>query len=72
MSTVLDLGQMTLEEKLRAMEELWADLTRNEKAFQSPAWHEKVLKEREDRIKDGHETFIDWEQAKKELRELMK
>jgi hypothetical protein len=58
---------MTTEEKLQAMEALWADLTRNEEQFDSPAWHEQVLKEREQRIKAGQESFIDWEIAKKDI-----
>jgi len=31
----LDLEKMTLEEKLRAMEALWTDLSRNEEDIQS-------------------------------------
>ncbi len=72
MSARLPLENMTTEEKLQAMEELWADLTRNEQKFQSPAWHEQVLREREKRLAEGDESFIDWEQAKKDLRELTK
>jgi hypothetical protein len=70
MEITLPLEEMTTAEKLRLMETIWADLTRNEKQFESPAWHEDVLKEREARIKSGAETFIDWETAKKQLREL--
>jgi hypothetical protein len=69
MSINLPLDQMTIEEKLQAMEALWADLTRNEEQFESPAWHEQVLKEREQRVKSGQESFIDWEIAKKQLRQ---
>lgn len=72
MSVNLQLEQMTTEEKLRAMEEIWADLTRSQDDFESPAWHETVLKEREEGVKAGHETFIDWEEAKKHLRDQMK
>jgi len=59
---------MTREEKLQAMEALWADLTRNTEQFESPAWHEQVLKEREQRLESGQENFIDWEIAKQQLR----
>ncbi len=68
MSITLPLDQMTTAEKLRVMEDLWADLTRNEQEFESPPWHSDVLKEREDRVKAGEETPVDWEVAKKELR----
>ena len=69
MSLNLPLDQMTTEEKLQAMDALWADLSRNAAQFQSPAWHEQVLREREQQLKSGEDTFIDWEKAKQQLRE---
>ncbi len=72
MNTILPLDQMTTEDKLRAMEELWADLIRNQRELESPAWHETVLKQREERLRTGQETPIDWESAKKELRERLR
>lgn len=68
MQPVLPLEQMTREEKLRIMEELWTDLSRNESQFESPAWHGDVLRERVEAVKSGKETFIDWEDVKKQLR----
>ena len=55
MSTALPLDQLTIEEKLIAMDELWADLSRNQQEFESPSWHGSVLKEREERAKQGLE-----------------
>jgi putative addiction module component (TIGR02574 family) len=72
MQTVLPLEKMSREEKLRIMEELWADLSRNEAQFESPAWHGEVLRERAEAVKAGKETFIDWEEAKKQLRNRKK
>lgn len=69
MSITLPLDQMTTEEKLPVMEELWTDLTRNPNEFESPQWHEEILKEREERLDAGQETAIDWEIAKRQLRE---
>ena len=60
---------MTKEEKLRVMEALWIDLTKSQEEFSSPAWHEDVLKARDERIKSGIEEYKDWEIAKKELRD---
>jgi len=60
MSVTLPLDQMTTAEKLQAMEDLWADLTRNEQGFESPSWHEAAGVARQQR---------DWEIAKKELRD---
>lgn len=67
----LELDKMTLGEKLRAMEALWADLSRNEHDIQSPAWHEQVLKERAARIKSGQEKPQSWDDAKRELRDRL-
>jgi hypothetical protein len=65
----LKLKDMTTEEKLQAMELLWDDICRNVPDFSSPAWHENILKEREKSLKNGKENFIDWDQAKKDIRD---
>lgn len=67
-----ELDTMTLSEKLRLMEALWANLSRREEAFASPAWHENVLRERQARVKSGEAVFVDWETAKQQLRERLK
>jgi len=72
MHPVLPLEQMTREEKLRIMEELWVDLSRDESQVESPAWHGDVLRERAESVKTGKETFIDWEEVKKQLRDKKK
>jgi hypothetical protein len=72
MDITLPLDQMTIAEKLRVMESLWADLSRNEQEFESPAWHDQVLKERDQRVRSGEESFIDWETAKQQLRDRLK
>ena len=72
MEVTLPLDKMTVAEKLRAMEALWADLSRNEAQFESPAWHGDVLHDRAERVKDGTESFIDWETAKQQLRDRTK
>ena len=72
MDITLPLDQMTTTEKLRAMEALWADLCRHEEEIQSPPWHEEILKEREGKVRSGEERSVDWEIAKKELRDRRK
>ncbi len=51
MDITLPLDQMTTVEKLRVMEVLWSDLSRHEEQLDSPAWHEKVLKDREEKLR---------------------
>ncbi|OAI56697.1 acyl-protein synthetase [Verrucomicrobiaceae bacterium SCGC AG-212-N21] len=60
---------MSRSEKLEALEEIWADLSRDAEAMESPSWHEQVLKETEERFRAGQETPVDWETAKSRLRE---
>ena len=71
MNVTLPLDQMTTAEKLSAMEALWSDLSRNADAFESPLWHGEVLREREQRVEEGKETYLDWETVKKKLRDRL-
>ncbi len=64
----LALSELSFTEKLKLMETLWADLTRDEKKLKSPAWHESVLKDREEAFMAGRVTASDWEQAKKRIK----
>lgn len=64
----LPLSEMSLAEKLQAMEALWDDLSRNPDTLESPAWHEEVLRERQQRIASGEAVFLDWEHAKTDIR----
>ena len=68
MTVTLPLDDMTVSEKLQLMEALWADLSRNADALESPEWHRDVLAERERRITSGEAHFSDWEQAKANIR----
>ncbi len=68
MPVTLPLHEMTLVEKLQLMEALWADLSRDADAYESPEWHGEVLEERERRIASGEARFSDWEEAKADIR----
>jgi len=67
MEATLPLDKMTVTEKLRAMEMLWADLSRNEAQIESPAWHKKILKKRLAKIESGKGEFLTLAQLKKRL-----
>lgn len=68
MPVVLPLQKMSRDEKLRAMEALWADLSKDVDGFESPAWHAQVLREAERAMKNGKAKFSDWDEAKKRIR----
>ena len=60
----LPLEDMTVEEKLRAMEALWDDLCQRAEGVPTPAWHGKVLMERAAAVERSDESIEDWETAK--------
>ena len=68
MPVVLPLQKMSRDEKLRAMEALWADLSQDEDRFESPSWHAQILREAERAMKSGNAKFSDWYEAKKRIR----
>lgn len=72
MSIKLPLHEMTIQEKLAAMESLWEDLSRSPEAIEAPQWHKDVLDQRQQRIADGTAQFEDLEKAKAEIRERVR
>ena len=60
---------MSRAQKLKAMEDLWTDLTHEEAKFKSPSWHAVALLDTEAGIKAGKVKFTDWERVKRNLRQ---
>jgi len=50
------------------MESIWDDLYSSEQTIKSPAWHEEVLRDREEALKTGKLSISDWEEAKDRIR----
>jgi len=71
MAKSLPLDEMTLGEKLAAMELLWEDISASPERFESPSWHKELLDERRQRIAEGKAQFVDWEAAKVEIRKKL-
>ena len=67
--SALEIQQMPRSEKLKLMESLWADLSRDEAELESPVWHADALRETSGRRARGEEATLDWEQAKAKLRQ---
>lgn len=63
----LPISRLSLDQKLDLMETLWADLARDEKNLESPAWHGTILADREKALQAGKVTVSDWKQAKKRI-----
>jgi putative addiction module component (TIGR02574 family) len=65
---VLPLDQMTVEEKLRAMEAIWRSLSKLEDQVPVPDWHKQFLDERQRQIDAGEATFVSLEEMKERVR----
>jgi putative addiction module component (TIGR02574 family) len=66
--TIPAIDDMTPVQKVELMEELWKSMSRNPEDIQSPAWHGEVLKEREEALKNGTDSFISLEEAEAYIR----
>ncbi len=64
----LPISRLSLAQKLDLMEALWADLSRDDKSLESPAWHKEVLEDRQRAFEAGKISASDWEEAKKRIR----
>jgi hypothetical protein len=56
-------------QKISIMEQIWADLLKEEESIEIPEWHLKELKQTEKGIQEGKEHFQDWDVAKQAIRE---
>ena len=65
--SIHEIQQLPRLEKLRLMETLWIELSRDEAELESPTWHATALAETSQRLAGGLEQTMDWEQAKATL-----
>ena len=68
MAANLPLGQMSLEDKLEAMELLWADLSATPDQFVSPGWHRDELRRRRNQLEQGSASFHPWNDSMTDLK----
>jgi hypothetical protein len=67
MSISLPLKKMSRNDKLRAMEAIWADLSGDD-YFESPSWHADALKQSAAKVQSGKAKFSEWDLAKERIR----
>ncbi len=62
----IEISQLSSKERLEMMEALWDTLIHEVEKPASPAWHEDVLKQRQQSIEDGSAEYIsmdEWEES---------
>jgi putative addiction module component (TIGR02574 family) len=72
MTALESLHQLPVKEKLLVMEALWNDLSQSDEQIEVTSWQRDLLNAREDLIASGDAHFVDWEQAKKDIRAAVK
>ena len=70
MAASFSIEEMTVPEKLAAIEALWNSLENDSANVPSPPWHGDVLLAREKSVCSGAAAFQDWEECKTSLRRL--
>jgi putative addiction module component (TIGR02574 family) len=68
MEAILPLDKMSVAEKLRALEQIWEALAKDEMQLPVPDWHKKVLDQRQRQIDSGEAKFIPLEEFKERVR----
>jgi hypothetical protein len=69
--TGMRIENMTISEKLSAMETLWNDLCANSQ-IASPDWHEEVLTKRHQLRNKAEQQPMDWSEAKEAIRQRIR
>ncbi len=69
MQDTTDIKHLSRAEKLRVMEAIWEDLSKDDDQLESPQWHQKALQQTEERLEKGQEDTVDWSDAKRTLRD---
>jgi hypothetical protein len=53
-----DFTSMSVDERLRMMESIWASFTRETESLASPDWHGDILAQRKAKLESGAAKFI--------------
>lgn len=67
MIAATEIEQMTVAEKLQAMELLWRSISTQPEDVVSPEWHGQVVKERLAKVESGEAEFLSVNQLKQRL-----
>ena len=68
MAVDLPPTQMSLEDKIHALELPWSELSKTPEQVVSPSWHGEELHRRRQQIQDGTASFENWTSAMAELK----
>ena len=67
MIKVAEIEQMSLAERLQALDLLWCSLAAKPEKISPPAWHGEILRTRLAKVESGKGEFLTLAQLKKRL-----
>ena len=70
--TIPAIEDMTGAQRVELMEELWKAMSNQPKVYEVPERHRRILEERRDAVERGEIEYIDWEDAKRQIRSQIK
>ena len=59
---------MSVPDRLKAIEMIWESISTSSEYVQSPAWHKKILKSREDKVSSGNAIFLNMDEVRDRLK----
>jgi len=66
-----EVNDLSISEKIQLMEELWNDLI-SSSDYELPEWHTEELRRRQNAVAEDKESYLDWNEVKKNIRKETK
>lgn len=70
--TIPSIEEMTPFQRVELMEELWKAMSKRPEDLDVPERHRRILEERRAAVERGEIEYIDWEEAKRQIRSEIK
>ncbi len=70
--TIPAIEDMTGAQRVELMEELWKAMSKQPEVYEVPERHRRILEERRAAVERGEIEYIDWEEAKRQIRSQIK
>jgi 2-oxoglutarate dehydrogenase complex dehydrogenase (E1) component-like enzyme len=70
--TIPSIEEMTGAQRVELMEELWKAMSKRPEDIEVPERHRRILEERREAVDRGEIDYIDWEEAKRQIRSQIK
>ncbi len=70
--TIPEIDEMTAAQQVELMEALWKSMSQRNLNAEPPSWHDDYLKDRENALANGQDSFITLDTFEASLREELK